>query len=315
MKRVCIIGCGAIAKQHASRLRSQTTLAYYSRRVSSAKSMLSRYGGIGVYEHFQDVLDDPTIDALLICSPPEAHEDQVIQGIRAGKSILVEKPMVLSPDALTNIEICAKENPHPFVMVAENYRYKPLLKTLKAIIGEGWIGDVQSIEINKEFSQASKGWKQNVAALFEGGIHFVSLLTSMMDDKTPDNIEATFHKKEHQEVERNSQLRLTYEGNVQATLNYAWDIPDLFFGVFKHSYIHGTRGKVVFESNGLYVRSMKGFFFPKLWDLGGSNAMTQDFLDCLAQPGRKPEYSILEASKDLRILFEAYQKAKEPIYV
>ncbi|MCB1197567.1 MAG: Gfo/Idh/MocA family oxidoreductase [Deltaproteobacteria bacterium] len=312
MNNIGFVGCGAIAKKHATMLQGQVGQYFQSRRLESAKDFCQQFGGKGTFVSYQEMLACDDIDAVVLCSPPEVHCDQILLALEAGKSVLVEKPMVITPEQLEEVMHAAEQYPSLFVMVAENYHYKPSLTVIQKTIEEGAIGDIQNIHIRKMFTQASLGWKGKYGALFEGGIHFVALCSSLMHRQHPIQIEADFPM--HTQPERTSHLYLTYESGVKATIDYSWETKDIFKGVFQHSRIDGTKGKLIFESNGLYLRSSRGFQICDLKDQSGRRAMMNDFLQCL-EGRKKPSYDHIQAALDLRVVFEAYRKTGREVYV
>ncbi|MCB0271895.1 MAG: Gfo/Idh/MocA family oxidoreductase [Bdellovibrionales bacterium] len=313
MKNVCFVGCGDIARQHAQMLQGRVGLYFYSRTQKSAEDFYQAFKGEGIFFTYVDVINSKEIDAVVLCSPPEAHKGQIVDALAAGKNVLVEKPMVVNHKELQDVAMLASHHKNQFVMVAENYHYKPSLTKLQKIIKSGVIGDVQEIYIKKMFTQGSTGWKEKYGALFEGGVHFVAFCTSLMDRKKPTTIEAQFPSKKN--PERTSHLVLHYDQGVKAVIDYSWETPDMLKGVFQHSYIQGTKGRITFESNGLYIISPKGFRICDIKGLSGRAEMMEDFLDCLKNPGKKPEYDVFEAAKDLEIIFDAYKQANRNIVV
>ena len=83
-------------------------------------------------------------------------------------------------------------------------------------------------------------------------------------------------------------------------------------GVFQHSAIEGDRGRILFESNGIYVHikgeGRRGLTFPGVGDLMGYGEMTRDFMKCLEEKGRKPYSDFERARRDLGIVFQAYEE-------
>ena len=94
-------------------------------------------------------------------------------------------------------------------------------------------------------------------------------------------------------------------------MHYAWNVPSLTKGVFQHSHIEGEAGRILFESNGLYIRlsspERSGLFFPGLRDLMGYDAQARDFIACLTDPKRAPRSGFAQAQRDLNIVFQAYR--------
>ena len=320
MKNICLVGCGAIGRLHAKNLVGKAELCFYSRTRASAEVFSGEYGGGRVYDTYEEVLDSE-VDAVLISSPPEAHRVQVVAALEVGKGVLVEKPLCATEEDLAVLGEVVAAHPEALLMVAENYYYKPSLKLIKWIIEQGFIGEVQRAEIGKRFMQVASGWKSGYGALLEGGIHFVALGADLFAGEVR-RVKAEFPGHvagvskmgaSHSDAappERNSVVRVEYAGGAELVLRYAWNAFSLTKGTFQHSRVMGTEGRVVFESNGIYVflqGRRKRVYFPGVKDLMGYGGMTRDFLQCLQEPGRKPYSDFLRARRDLGIVFAAYE--------
>ncbi|MEE3234820.1 MAG: Gfo/Idh/MocA family oxidoreductase [Candidatus Latescibacterota bacterium] len=310
---MCIVGCGAISRVHAKQLRRKVDLRFVSRNVEKASALSEAYGGGVVYNEYQDALADD-IDAVVLCTPPAVHADGVKAALSAGKNVLVEKPLCISKAELESLVSVAETHRDLSVVVAENYYYKPSLLLMRKIIREGFIGDLERIHVRKCFTQQSEGWKNECGALLEGGIHFLALISGLTE-RAPEQVVAKFPSFVSGECERRSHIELNYSDGLNVCLDYAWDIPDRMHGLFQHSIVCGSKGEILFESNGLYVRirnSKKRFLkFPGVFDLMGYKAQAQDFLACICQPGRTPKSGILQAQRDLNIVFSAYEQLEE----
>jgi predicted dehydrogenase len=307
MKHIGLVGCGRIGRLHARNLANRAHLYYCSRSRPSAEAFQGEFGGRGVVGAFEDLLALPQLDAVVLASPPEVHAQQVISALKAGKSVLAEKPLCLNPEELAAIAPALAGR--PFLMVAENYYYKPSLTLCRELIGAGTIGQLRSVEVKKLTRQNPVGWKDQHGALLEGGIHFVALLNALFDT-APLAVEAEFPGRQPGQPERHSLIHLTYPGEAHATLHYAWDQPSLTKGLFQHSRIRGALGRIIFESNGIYLWLSAGnrnkLYFPGFGDLMGYRAMTEDFLACLEDPTRRPLSDFPRAERDLRVVFAAY---------
>jgi predicted dehydrogenase len=266
-----------------------------------------------VYGTFDEVLAASDVDALLISSPPAFHCHQVIAALAAGKSVLVEKPMCVSAGEVERIGAAVEARADRFLMVAENYYYKPSLRLLQWLLRQGFIGEVQQVRVRKLFAQEASGWKSAHGALLEGGIHFVALIAGLfeaVEQQAPVRVTAEFPGRGKGAPERHSVTRLVYAGGAQAELRYAWNARSLLKGTFQHSRISGAEGRITFESNGLYVRlrapRRRRLYFPGLRDLMGYRGMIRDFLQCLESGDRKPFSDFARAARDLQIVFAAY---------
>src|SRR5262245_35230718 len=97
---VGIIGYGWVAGAHIAAInattRAQVTAICSSRRLDPAEISARHGGRISVYADLNSLLADPAIDVVSICSYPYDHAHQAIAAARAGKHLIIEKPLALS---------------------------------------------------------------------------------------------------------------------------------------------------------------------------------------------------------------------------
>ncbi len=311
MKKICLVGCGGIGRLHAKNLSRLAQVFFYSRSRNSAARFQDEFKGGGIFDDFEAVLKNPQIEALVLASPPEYHKQQTVAALQAGKSVLVEKPMCVNAAEAGEIQEVLEAHPDLFVMAAENYYYKPSLTLIKQLLGQGWIGGLESVVAKKVFTQEASGWKSRYGALLEGGVHFVALLSDLFD-QAPARVAAEFPGLQPGQPERHSITRLEYPGGAVAELEYSWNTRSLTRGVLQHSFIRGEHGRITFESNGIYVwlhcKEKKRLFLPDRGDLMGYRGMSRDFIDCLRDSSRTPYSDFYKARRDLQIIFSAYEK-------
>ena len=95
---VCLVGCGAIGAIHARNLRGHARVSFCSGLADNARRFQHQYGGERAYDSYDEVLVDPAVDGVVLATPPQLHCDQVVAALQAGKGVLVEKPMCVSPE-------------------------------------------------------------------------------------------------------------------------------------------------------------------------------------------------------------------------
>jgi UDP-N-acetylglucosamine 3-dehydrogenase len=200
------------------------------------------------------------------------------------------------------------------VLVAENYFYKPLTSVLRRAIEGGDLGQVLFIQLNALKRQATGNWRDDGqlaggGALFEGGIHWVSLLASI--GLTPVRVSAVFPRAAEggrvRPIERSALLTMEYGEGAVATLSYSWDLPGRVNGV-RMSRAYGTAGVLRFETNGIFVAQTgrrRRLTFPGLRDLAGYGAMMGDFVAAIEE-NRPPKYDLSLARRDLQLVEQAY---------
>jgi len=145
-RRIGIIGCGAIGQDHARRLHfklSGATVVALNDINLEATDAFSKSSGINapVYANYQDVIQAPDVDALLIASWGPAHEEQILACIDAGKPVFCEKPLATS--AAGGLRIVEAEVRHgkKLVQVGFMRRYDAGYRMLKKTLEAGTIGD------------------------------------------------------------------------------------------------------------------------------------------------------------------------------
>lgn len=145
--RVALIGCGLVAQR--SHLPAYAAcpgaelVAVASGHLESARAAAAEFGVPRVLGRWEDVIADPAIDAVDICTPNTLHAPIAIAAARAGKHVLVEKPMATTL-AGADAMLAAAEETGVTLMVAHNLRFAPVYETVKRILSEGVIGRVFS---------------------------------------------------------------------------------------------------------------------------------------------------------------------------
>jgi predicted dehydrogenase/threonine dehydrogenase-like Zn-dependent dehydrogenase len=136
--RIAVIGAGGFAKgMHLPNLRKLPNLyhirAIVSNTGSNAKIAAQQFNADYASTNYQDVLDDPDLDAVLICTRHHLHAQQAMQAAQAGKAILLEKPMALTKEELDKLTEVLQETKVPF-MIGYNRRFSPAIRRTKEII-------------------------------------------------------------------------------------------------------------------------------------------------------------------------------------
>jgi predicted dehydrogenase len=318
MTGIAFLGTGLAAEIHSKTLRAiapEVRRYYASRDAGRAEAAAARYAGAGHFAGYEAALESPDVAAVLVALPPAAHLDWTLRALDAGKHVIVEKPPFLRSADFDQVAAAASSAGRQ-VLVAENYFYKPLAGWLRKVIEGGDIGEVRFIHLNALKAQATNNWRDDPSiagggALFEGGIHWVSLLANIgLTPARVHGVRAGLRQTAAAPSERNAAVMLEYEEGAVATLHYSWDLGGAINGV-RFSQIYGTAGSVFFETNGIVAvatgrrprLSMRG-----LADLAGYRGMMTDFLQSL-RANRAPAYDLARARRDVRLIEEAYAAA------
>ena len=311
---IAFLGTGAAADLHTRTLRAiapEVKRFYASRDGDRGAATAARHAGAGHFADYTAALESPAVGVVLVALPPAAHLEWTLRALAAGKHVIVEKPPFLHAADFDQVAAAASAARRQ-VLVAENYFYKPLAALLRSIVQHGDLGQIRFIHLNALKAQLTGNWRDDPAlagggALFEGGIHWVSLLANI--GLTPARIHAALPAASDSS-DRNAAVTLEYEEGAVATLHYSWDLPGVINGV-RFSQMYGTSGSVYFETNGsvaLVTGRRPRVAMRGLTDLAGYRGMMTDFLQSI-RANRAPAYDLARARRDVRLIEEAYAAA------
>ncbi len=137
-----VVGCGAIGqRRHLPDLEQNPNAriaALCDINAKRVEEQAAKYGG-KTYTDFEVMLKHPGLDAVIIATPNCYHGPQTIAALKAGKHVLVEKPMALSRQEAQAM-IDAAEQAGKFLMVGQNQRLMPPHQKAREIIASGRLG-------------------------------------------------------------------------------------------------------------------------------------------------------------------------------
>ncbi len=180
-----IIGPGSIAHNFADGLKeapSGTLVAIASRDESRRQSFGDEYGIAPDkrYGDYATLSADPDIDTIYICTPHPFHAELSVMAMRAGKSVLCEKPAGMCA-AQVDAMVKVAEQAGTFFAEAFMYRYHPQIARLVEIVRSGEIGEIRHIHASMGFiaptNPASRLYDRSLGggALLDVGVYPVSL--------------------------------------------------------------------------------------------------------------------------------------------
>ncbi len=190
--RFGIIGCGYIASRHARHIlahpMAQLTGAFDHDQLVSQK--FCNEFNIAHFKSKEDFLKNENVDIVNICTPNGTHHSICIDSLRAGKHVLVEKPMALSSiDCNRMIEVAKKCNREIFV-VKQN-RFNPPVQELKKLIAGEKLGKIFMVSVNCFWNRNGDYYKNSLwkgkkdldgGALFTQFSHFIDIFYYLFGD-------------------------------------------------------------------------------------------------------------------------------------
>jgi predicted dehydrogenase/threonine dehydrogenase-like Zn-dependent dehydrogenase len=138
--RIAVVGAGGFAKSmHLPNLQSLPdrfhVQAIVSRTGHNARSTAKQFGADYSTTDYDAVLGDPEVDAVLISTRPKLHAGMALSALRAGKHVLLEKPLALTREELDGIRAFyegARPGEGPILLTGFNRRFSPLFTPLQA---------------------------------------------------------------------------------------------------------------------------------------------------------------------------------------
>ena len=148
MVRVGLIGCGRIGRVHADSITvsPRAELAHVVDPFESSAREVGEQFSAPWGTDVEDVLGDPSIDAVVVASPTPTHVDLLTRAVRAGKAVLCEKPIDLD---ITRVDACraAIGALAERVMLGFNRRFDPSFADIRARVQAGEIGTLEQLTI------------------------------------------------------------------------------------------------------------------------------------------------------------------------
>ena len=207
---IAMIGSGSMGRTHSAALSSlrycYKDLPFEARLhtlvTRSEDGAAEKAQALGFRHYSTDldcVLGDPNIDVIDVCTPNICHHSEVIKAVRAGKSVLCEKPLGISSAEASEMALEARKGSATYGVVFNN-RHLPAILRARELVDEGRLGDIVSFRSAYLHSSSAdpkkpRGWKQDRdicggGVLFDLGSHAIDLLTYVLGGRDKGRIDA-----------------------------------------------------------------------------------------------------------------------------
>lgn len=197
--RLGIIGLGMVAGVHGralADLAERVEVRAVFARDSARRNAYAAEFGFPAVDSAETLLSDPTIDAVLILTPPNARISYVEAAAKAGKHVLLEKPIERDGAAAEQIvEICARAGVTLGVVLQHRFRASSM--ALRAMIDSGELGAVSSVQVvvpwwrtQSYYDQPGRGTyeRDGGGVLISQAIHTLDLMLSLVG--SPQEVQA-----------------------------------------------------------------------------------------------------------------------------
>ncbi|MCB9162500.1 MAG: Gfo/Idh/MocA family oxidoreductase, partial [Caldilineaceae bacterium] len=192
--KVGLIGVGGIARTHMPGWEASTDAEIVAGSDISGAALATwaaTYGVDRTSTDPADIINDPDIDIIDVCTPNMVHEELVIAALDAGKHVICEKPLAPTPDAIRRM-IAARDETGKTLMTAQHFRFKGNSRAMKAEIETGTLGDIyhaRSWMLRRGWIPARPGfiYKKNSGGgpTIDIGVHILDLTLWLMGNPQP----------------------------------------------------------------------------------------------------------------------------------
>ncbi|CAN5354076.1 Gfo/Idh/MocA family oxidoreductase [soil metagenome] len=333
-----IVGCGMIARFHVKALQAipgTHVAAVVSRNPANGTTFLAETGlpPCPVFATLEEALKAPSVDAVIITTPSGAHKEPALLAAAAGKHVVVEKPLEITPARCDDIiNGCAKHGVKLCTIFPSRFADSSVV--LKQAVEAGRFGRLTLGETTCKWWRSQEyydegGWKGTQAldgggALMNQAIHSVDLLLWMMGDAISVTGFTAMLAHERIEVEDTAAAVIRFKsgalGVIQATTSVHPGYP-------KTIAVHGDKGSAVIEQEDVLrwdfqpatpqddevrarfaakVGASGGAADPKAISFEGHRRQLADFFEAI-QKDRAPAVDGREGRKAVELICAIYE--------
>jgi predicted dehydrogenase len=265
--KVGVIGVGGIARTHMPGWEASPHAEVVAGADISAAALRAwgeKYGVTRLVTVPAELIDDPDIDIIDVCTPNNYHAPLSIAALNAGKHVICEKPLAATPGEINDM-IAARDASKKLLMTAQHFRFRGSAKALKAEIDAGALGDIYH----------ARGWLLRRAAAptrpgfilkehssggpcIDIGVHILDLTLWMMGNPVPAAVTGVARAElAHQpgvfsiwggpippefDVEDFAAAFVRFENGATLVLEVSWLLHHDTAGEDMQMWLYGTRG-------------------------------------------------------------------------
>lgn len=264
--RFALVGCGNIAPTQAKALQEIPGLA----RLTHCADLDAERAATFAAQHglasatWEAILADPAIDAVTLCTPSGLHGDLAARALRAGKHVVIEKPMEVSVAACDALLAAQRDSGRRLAVISQ-HRFDPASRTVRRLVDENTLGRLVAADVRIPWYRTqeyydSGDWRGTWAmdgggCLMNQGVHTIDLMLWLCGPVREVFARTATAAHERIEVEDVACATLVFANGALGTL---FGSTAAYPGFPARLALHGTGGSAVIEGDELQTLALKG---------------------------------------------------------
>ncbi|WP_156043120.1 Gfo/Idh/MocA family protein [Paenibacillus sp. UNC451MF] len=340
--RIGVIGAGNIGRVHIQTFQKlpqdAVVTAVTDTYLPLAQQRAAEHNIPHCYETAEQLISDPEIDAVVIGVPNKWHAPLAVQALKAGKHVLLEKPMAIDVPSAREI-VNAQRESGKVLMIPHQMRWEWLPLQLKQQVDKGSFGHIYNAKVGWFRRKGIPGWgtwftqseESGGGPLIDIGVHMLDLAFFLMGNPKPVSVYgstyAEFGPKKRGigtwgtpnwngrfDVEDLATALIKMEDGSTLSLEVSWAVHmDTDSQHFIHlmgseggASIRGNQGKLLTES---FDRPVEVSLSAPDNDEGGRIRLSRHFIDCIRE-GTQPDTSVMTGFTNNLILDAIYESSR-----
>ncbi len=344
--RFAVVGCGVIGALHSETINGLpgAELAVVVDEVAERATAYGERYGAPATTDYDEVLRRPDIDTVAVCVPSGIHAELAVAALQAGKHVIIEKPLDVTPEAVDSV-IAASEKSDRVATVISQHRFDPASRVVAEAVRDAKFGRITSGSANIAWWRSqgyydSGDWRgtwklDGGGALMNQGVHTVDLLVWFLGQ--PVEVFAWTDVLAHDriEVEDTAVATIRFESGALGTIH---GTTAAYPGLTARIQVLGDKGSAVIENDKLsyFHAAVEGNDAPAYGAGAGDNQAAElvaesgdgvsasadptalsdahtiqyrDFLEAV-ELGRQPLVTVRQAARTFDVIWAIYASAR-----
>ena len=319
MKKICVVGYGAIGPVHAKAVKNISSAELYAVCDTNPERLITaekENPGIKSFSDFDEALSDVNVDTVHICTPHHLHFEMIKKALAAGKTVVAEKPVTMTKPEFSNL---LKLKGSEKVCVVFQNRYNPCIKLLREITESRKYGEIKEISAEviwkRDAAYYNSAFWRGTKALEGGGV-LINQAIHTLDHMVSLGGEVSVVSASMSNLSLRGVIEV--EDTVSACIKFKSGAKGVFFATNTAEINHSPVVEVTYENACVSYRNEKlylddevicsdnltDFSGKKCWG-SGHEILLDDFYT------RGNHLSVFDVKNTMDAMFEIYESAAE----